>query len=135
MSAYDEGGVIRAKQLEMLNEILKTESDAGNYVIAGGDFNHDIANSINLFPTQQEVPVWVAQLQNSDLAENYSLVGAINAPTCRSTDMAYQKDVNYSSVIDGFIVSSNISVINNYNIDTDFEYSDHNPAVMEFKLI
>ena len=40
MSAYDEGGTIRAKQLEMLNAVLSEERAAGNYVIAGGDFNH-----------------------------------------------------------------------------------------------
>ena len=40
MSAYDKGGTIRAKQLEMLNAVLKEERDKGNYIVAGGDFNH-----------------------------------------------------------------------------------------------
>ena len=55
LSAYDEGGVYRAKQIAMLNEILKTERDNGNYVIAGGDFNHDIADSSTYFKTTQKI--------------------------------------------------------------------------------
>lgn len=50
LSAYDEGGKIRQKQLEMLNEVLLSEYEKGNYVIAGGDFNHDIAGTMDLFP-------------------------------------------------------------------------------------
>ena len=135
MSAYDEGGKIRQQQLEMLNQVLAEEYDKGNYVIAGGDFNHDIANSINLYQTEQKVPEWVFQLDDNDLAEHYKFATASNCPTCRSTDMPYEKGVNYTVVVDGFIVSDNVQIIKSENIDTDFEYSDHNPATLQFKLI
>jgi endonuclease/exonuclease/phosphatase family metal-dependent hydrolase/uncharacterized protein YxeA len=138
LSAYDEGGVIRKLQLEVLNNILKQERDNGNYVIAGGDFNHDIANSINLFETQQEVPEWVYSLSNDDLTDGYKFQTAVNYPTCRSTDISYTPGVNYSVVIDGFIISDNIEVISSEVISQNnelFLYSDHNPVKMEFKLI
>lgn len=134
LSAYDKGGIIRAQQLEVINKILEVEYEKGNYIVVGGDFNHDIVESINLFETEQEVPEWVFQLFNSNLAEHFSFSAATNCPTCRSTDIPYTKGVNYSVVIDGFIVSDNVTVINNSNIDTDFTYSDHNPATMTFKL-
>jgi len=139
LSAYDEGGVYRKKQLELLNGILKEEYEKGNYVIAGGDFNHDIANSLNAFATDQEVPGWVYVLNNEDLQEGYRFATASNIPTCRSTDMPYTKDVNYSVVIDGFIVSDNIMVTGVENIAQEneelFLYSDHNPVMMNFVLI
>lgn len=134
LSAYDKGGVIRKQQLDALNNILAKEYEKGNYIVVGGDFNHDIVESKNLFETQQEVPDWVFQLFNSDLAHHFGFSGATNCPTCRSTDIPYTKGVNYSVVIDGFIVSDNITVVSNTNIDTDFMYSDHNPATMTFKL-
>lgn len=138
LSAYDEGGVYRKKQLDLLNKILKEEKEKGNYVIAGGDFNHDIANSLNTFATEQEVPEWVYVLSNSDLAEGYSFASSKNIPTCRSTDMPYTKDSNYSVVIDGFIVSDNITVTSVTNIAQEegelFLYSDHNPVEMKFVL-
>lgn len=134
MSAYDEGGKIRALQLEMLKTVLLEEYEKGNYVIAGGDWNHDIANSLNTFETQQKVPEWVAQLSQGDLPAGFNFASSLNAPTCRSTDMAYEKGVNFSVVIDGFIVSENVDVSFVENIDTDFLYSDHNPVQMTFSL-
>lgn len=134
LSAYDEGGVIRQQQLKMLNEALTKEVQAGNYVVAGGDFNHDIAESSNLFPTEMNKPEWVYSLTDDDLAEGLRFVAATNAPTCRSTDIPYAKGVNYTVVIDGFIVSDNVREISVSNIDLDFMYSDHNPAMMTFVL-
>lgn len=134
MSAYDEGGTIREQQLAMLNQIMKEEYEKGNYVIVGGDFNHDIAGSLNAFASQQKVPEWVYVLEESDLADGFRFASAKNAPTCRSTDMPYTKGVNYSVVLDGFIISPNVEIIGINNVDTDFEFSDHNPVLFTFKL-
>lgn len=134
MSAYDEGGLIRAEQLKLLNSVLQSERDKGNFVIAGGDFNHDIANSSEIFDTTQKKPEWVFSLENNQLTDGFVFAAAINAPTCRSTDMSYKKGENYTVVIDGFIISDNVVLEEVSNIDNDFQYSDHNPATMRFKL-
>lgn len=135
MSAYDEGGKIRAKQLDMLNSILEEESKKDNYVIVGGDFNHDIADSVGYFPTNRKQPDWVFQLTNDDLTSGYTWASSKNVPTCRSSDTGYIEGESYLVVIDGFIVSSNIQVNSVTNIDTEFMYSDHNPVKMEFVLL
>ncbi len=134
MSAYDKGGTIRAEQLAFLNEFLKEEKTKDNYVIVGGDFNHDIADSAELFESQQKRPEWVYDLTDEDLTEGYKIAAATNAPTCRGADIPYEKGVDYTVVIDGFIVSDNVEVTGIENIDLDFAYSDHNPARMTFKL-
>ena len=134
MSAYDEGGKIRTKQLKMLNDILASEKQKDNYVIVGGDFNHDIAGSIGLWQTNRKKPDWVFVLGADDLTDGYRWVSSTNAPTCRSTDTKYIKNESYLVVLDGFICSQNIESIDIHNIDTDFMYSDHNPAKMTFKL-
>ncbi|PWM74907.1 MAG: endonuclease [Bacillota bacterium] len=134
MSAYDEGGLIRQKQLALLNEVLAAEYAAGNYVVVGGDFNHALAGSIDAFPTEQEIPEWVFELVDGDLAEGFSFAAATNAPTCRSTDMPYRKGVNYTVVLDGFIVSDNVETVKTENIDNDFAFSDHQPAKLVFRL-
>lgn len=139
MSAYDEGGFIREKQLGRLNEILEIEYKKGNYVIAGGDFNHDIAQSMMAFTSRQRVPNWVYALEENQLAEGYRFATSLNGPTCRSTDIPYEEGVNYTVVIDGFVVSSNIIVEDVTNIIsgtnyTSFLYSDHNPVKLTFSL-
>ncbi|MCR0381733.1 hypothetical protein MKC91_02965 [[Clostridium] innocuum] len=47
--------------------------------------------------------------------------------------MPYQKGVNYTVILDGFIVSDNVEAVAE-NMDTDFAYSDHNPVKMTFTL-
>lgn len=136
MSAFDEGGLVREKQLELLNSFIEEEYQKGNYVIVGGDFNHDIAGMIDGFESQQNIPDWVFPLDERNLAEGFSIVKAENyktVATCRSTDIPYTKGVNYMAILDGFIISNNIEAIAE-NIDADFRFSDHNPVLLRFRL-
>lgn len=144
MSAYDEGGTIRAQQLKMLNDVLAEEYAKGNYVIAGGDFNHcliadffdDDATALQYFESEQRTPDWVKNsiLHQAELTDGFKLCASLSAPTCRGADIPYTKGVNYSTVIDGFIVSDNIDVLSEGTVDTQFAYSDHNPVRMQFRL-
>lgn len=138
MSAYDEGGIIRAQQLELLNSVMEEEYRAGNYVIAGGDFNHALGEDVaEGFPSEQKFPSWVSVLTQEDIVEGMRIQRAENeleTPTCRGADIAYTKGVNYTTVVDGFLVSDNIRA-KAENIDTDFAYSDHNPVKLEFELL
>jgi endonuclease/exonuclease/phosphatase family metal-dependent hydrolase len=133
LSAYDEGGRIRALQTEMLNEIFETERAKGNYVVAGGDFNQ-ILRETN-FPDKQQRPTWVADFPQSELPQGYCVCAPENAPTCRGADIPYEKDVNYTCVIDGFIVSDNVTVTAVETQDLQFAYSDHNPVKLTFSLM
>ncbi len=144
MSAYDEGGKIRAKQLEMLNAVLAEESANGNYIVAGGDFNHCLIadgfdsddEALNYFKSEQKVPDWVKNsiLHEREISEGFKIVAPKNAATCRGADIPYTEGVNYSTVIDGFIISDNIEIIKYETVDTAYAYSDHNPVYFEFKL-
>lgn len=136
MSAYDAGGTMRAKQLAMLRDILTEERAKGNYVIAGGDWNHALAGSLSLYPSDQQVPDWVAELKDSDLPEGFSVVKADNladVPSCRGDDISYTKGHTYTTTVDGWIVSDNVKA-QAENIDTGFAYSDHNPVLLRFTL-
>ncbi len=145
MSAYDKGGTIRAKQLEMLNGVLSAEYAAGNYVVAGGDFNHCLIadgfasdeEALNHYESEQKVPDWVkgSVLHGDELADGFKIMAsAAGAATCRGADIPYEKGVNYETVIDGFIVSDNIEVTEEGTLDAAYAYSDHNPVKMTFRL-
>lgn len=143
LSAYDKGGVYRAKQIKLINSILEEEKN--NYVIIGGDFNHDIADSINNFPTGQQNPSWVSYLTNDDLIDGYRLVAdGTSWGSCRAAELPYVEGVNHVVTVDGFIVSDNIKVNSVTNIyknsdyldfDNTFLFSDHLPSVMKFEFI
>ncbi len=133
MSAFDEGGLVRNKQMKMLQEFAKVEKDKGNYVIIGGDFNHNLCPDAPTFPSQQKCPGWVGNFDAKDFV-GYTVEADPNYPTCRSTDIPYEEGVNYIVTIDGFLVSDNIEVTEVKNVHSDFIYSDHNPATMKFIL-
>lgn len=136
MSAYDEGGVIRKAQLELLNSFLEEEYKKNNYIIVGGDFNHDYCNSKELYMGNKTVPKSLYQLNDDDLPKGYNFVIPQNkevAGSCRGADSPYNKETSYQSIIDGFIVSNNI-LAKSKVINTDFIASDHQPVILEFSL-
>lgn len=136
MSAYNEGGVYRAKQFQLLMGYLEAERDAGNYVIAGGDWNHALAGSRELYESQQLPPEWVSPLDEAELPECLSVVTAenlVDVASCRGSDIPYEPGVTYRVTVDGFIVSDNVSA-KARNVDMGFAYSNHNPVFLTFEL-
>lgn len=136
MSAYDEGGTVRARQLELLRQVLTEEYQKGNYVIVGGDFNHALYGTAHAFESRQTFPGWVQTLDDTDLPEHFAFVAADNGftvPTCRGADIPYTPGVNYTTVVDGFLVSDNVTA-RAENIDSQFAFSDHNPVLLTFSL-
>ena len=78
----------------------------------------------------------MATFDESVLPEGFSVVRPSNledVPTCRGDDIPYEKGVTYTTTVDGFIVSSNVEATAQ-NCNTEFEYSDHNPVLLSFKL-
>ena len=137
MSAYDEGGVFRAQQMELLMGVMRQEAQAGNWVIAGGDWNHALCGSQDMYVSQQQIPDWLAVFDDEDLPEGFSVVRADNiedVPTCRDDDIPYAPGVTYTSTVDGFLVSGNVDA-QAENLDTGFACSDHNPVKLTFKLV
>lgn len=155
MSAYDEGGLIRHAQVAELNAFLKERKDNGDYVVLGGDFNHDLltnnpdygySSTVRPFNETKKEPDWVVgwfdESNKSPIIDGYKTVASDNHPTCRNNDIEWDPNNTYTCVVDGFIVSDNIEIISHRNVMTKngkkgldgFAYSDHEPAVIEFKL-
>ncbi len=144
MSAYDEGGTIRAEQLKMLNAVLKEERDKGNYVVAGGDFNHCLIadqfksdeEALAAFAGGQVTPDWVKNsvLHEAELTEGFRIAASREKATCRGADIPYTAGVNYETVVDGFLYSDNVELIAEETVDTAYAFSDHNPVKLIFRL-
>ena len=136
MSAYTKDGTLREKQLALLCGIMEKEAAEGDYVIVGGDWNHALGDSLELYESNYRPPNWVSKFDESLLPQGFSVVRASNieaVPTCRNNDEPYQKGHTYTVTVDGFVVSSNVKATAQ-NIDTGFEYSDHNPVLLTFEL-
>lgn len=131
LEAYDsgEGKIAQSKKLA---QKLQEEYEKGNYVIAGGDFNQTF-EGMDTYPIIDKESWVPGVMSQEDLPEHFTFSNADNVPTCRLLNEAYQED-SQVYVIDGFIVSDNIEVTSIQNIDTQFQYTDHQPVSMQIKF-
>ena len=136
MSAYGSSDEIRAGQLAMLYEDMTADYRAGNYVICGGDFNHNLKTE-----TAKNAPEWAYPFPRESLPDGFRM--AIDDGwdaedtvhnTCRSANEPYDEETTYTVTLDGFIVSDNVIVRSYRHVDTGYAYSDHDPVLMEFAL-
>lgn len=135
LSAYDKGGLIRKQQLAFLQRYISEEYAKENYLIVGGDWNHLIPGTDqSSFESEQESPFWIQLLPEDFTPTGFSWGSDPTIATVRDNAFPYQQGVNFVSVIDGFLVSSNVEMTDIVGSDLGFEHSDHNPVTATFML-
>ncbi len=137
-SAYGGNDEIRTAQMTMLLTDMEREYLAGNYCIAGGDFNHDFTgDSTLLFNGEASDYGWAqpfpAHLLPEGITRAIGYEGEV-VPTCRNCDVPYGDDC-MTLIVDGFLVSANVRADAVRNINTGFAYSDHQPVLLSFTLL
>lgn len=135
LEAFDDGEG-KKEQTKQLLSIMKNERDAGNYVVAGGDFNQVFSDvDMDMYPDFEGT--WKpGMIEVEEFLPDFRPLMDNSVPTCRSLDKPYTgDDANHQFyMIDGFIVSDNVKVKSVETLDLGFIYSDHNPVTMEFVL-
>lgn len=129
-SAFDKGGILRKKQIEKLFNILRNEYEKGNYVIAGGDWNHRLVQTSFPNNTKEKYLFWIHDLPPEATLEGWKWGTDTTAPTVRTLERPYHHNENYTCIIDGFIVSPNVDIVKVSTTDLDFADSDHNPVTI-----
>ena len=137
-SAYGTDASQGNAQMEMLLNDMKAEYDKGNYVICGGDYNHDFTGtSVKHFnPDVTEIFSWCQPFPAELIPEGLSRCADYAegmVPSTRNTDIPYSED-SFVVILDGFIISDNVTCSYVQNIDAGFKYTDHNPVVIKFTL-
>ena len=154
MSAYGNSDAIREGQIAMLAADMQKEYEAGNYVLCGGDFNHDLKASADEenpetgkedqsnSNSDREYESWAYPFPREELPEHFSFcLDQLSKEersnlwnSARNADMEYIPGETYTVTLDGFIISDNIECLSYENINTGYSYSDHDPVYVEFKL-
>ena len=153
MSAYGNSDAIREGQIRMLSEDMQKEYEAGNYVMCGGDFNHDLkaadtqskasdASNNTHSGDSAEPESWAYPFPRSELPEHFSFcLDQLSEDeknnlwnSARNADMEYVPGETYTVTLDGFIISDNVECTKYENVNTGYSYSDHDPVYMEFQL-
>jgi endonuclease/exonuclease/phosphatase family metal-dependent hydrolase len=133
LSAFDDGGKVRAEQLAAVMAFATTEYEAGNHVILGGDWNMVLADPKLPSNTDKKFLFWIVDFPAAVLPPGWSIATDTKLPTVRTLYKPYVAGENFVTSIDGFIVSPNVAVESVHAIDTLFANSDHMPVIARFR--
>ena len=139
LSAYTSDGTIATEQLKLLLADMQAEYDAGNWCVAGGDFNKDLlGDSAAWFGEADQSYSWAQPIPEGTFdGVDVTLVTPLDesapVPSCRNADGPYHPG-QYVLTVDGFLVTPNVTAAQATVLDTGFAYSDHNPVAMTFTL-
>lgn len=135
LSAYDKGGTIRKQQLGFLKTFIVEEYNKGNYVVVGGDWNHLLpGTNLDTFEATQSWPDWLQPMPEDFSPEGFKWGFDNTVPTSRTVDVRYTEGVNFVSIIDGFLVSPNVTILKVEGHNLGFKYADHQPVILTFQL-
>jgi endonuclease/exonuclease/phosphatase family metal-dependent hydrolase len=134
-TAYDATGEIKKQELEYLKKRYEAESKKGNYVLIGGDWNQ-VPPGLSSTHFNAKMPEgYTPQAVTAEQFPNgFGVSYDRNTPTNRSNDKPYKAGETYTTLIDYFVHSPNVEVVEVRGIDLQFKHSDHQPVVLKFCL-
>lgn len=136
LEAYDDGAG-KIAQTNQLKEFIQSEYEKGNYVIAGGDFNQIFPGGLDAYPNTHKENWEPGVLTDDIMPEGWTLAYDLTTPSCRLLNQPYDPDDTEDTqyyVIDGFILSPNVELLNVKTVNAGFAYADHNPVRLSVRL-
>ncbi|MEZ5043530.1 MAG: endonuclease/exonuclease/phosphatase family protein [Saprospiraceae bacterium] len=134
-SAYDEGGSLKKQQMAFLKDLLLAEYAKGNYVIVGGDWNQCPPDfPFDKFMPGQTEGYTQLNIPQDYLPEEWTWAFDPQTPTNRKTHSPYKAGTTFVTLIDFFLVSPNVEVLEAKGISQGFDFSDHQPVKLRVRL-
>ncbi len=133
LAAFDDDAAVRTRQLRALMVWADREYQSGRRVVIGGDWNLQLAETHFANTTEPRFLFWIFPFPQDALPEGWRIAADAATPSVRTNERPYRRGENYTTVIDGFILSPNVSVEEVRGIDLDFQHSDHNPVLVRLK--
>lgn len=136
LEAYDDGEG-KLAQSKQLREFVEQEYAKGNYVVAGGDWNQIFPETESVYPNAHKELWTPGYLDESELSAGWQYIWDESVPTCRLLNQPYDPTDTENTqyyVIDGFLVSPNLTVNAVETLDENFVFSDHNPVLLTLSL-
>lgn len=134
-SAYDETGTIKKGEMEFLKTYMLKAAENGNYVIIGGDFNQCPPgfDTKEFLKTEKEHNFIPPALDASWLPQGWQFCYDNSQPTNRDLDKPLN-DETFKTIIDYYLISPNIELQSVKTIDLGFDFSDHQPVLLNIRL-
>jgi endonuclease/exonuclease/phosphatase family metal-dependent hydrolase len=131
-SAYDDG-TLRDEEIKALSGFVLEEYKRGNYVLIGGDWNQCPSG----FKPQFSEPFDSLEVKflPPDFLPGWKQAYPTDGPTNRRIQTPYNRNETLTTVIDFYIASPNIFILEMQRVDLDFKHSDHQPVIVTFRFI
>ncbi len=137
-SAYDKG-YLKPKEMAYLKTFLLAEYEKGNYVVVGGDWNQNppgvsndqVSIAASVLPN---IPYQSSQIDDNFMPKNWKWVFDPLVPTSRSLVDVLDYGKTPVALIDYYLISPNIEIIEVKGFNLKFQHSDHNPVMMRVRL-
>jgi endonuclease/exonuclease/phosphatase family metal-dependent hydrolase len=135
LAAFDEDAAVRTRQLRELLAWAEQEYQRGQFVVLGGDWNLQLAETAFPHSTDERFLFWLFPFPADVLPEGWRIAADANVPSVRTNHQPYVAGDNYVTSIDGFIVSPNVDIRRVAGVDLGFEHSDHQPVHLRVRAI
>jgi endonuclease/exonuclease/phosphatase family metal-dependent hydrolase len=134
-SAFDDGD-LRSDQVLTLIDAALDEYNKGNWVIIGGDWNMNPPGFDPEHIRNGDLSGYtdIRDIHEELLPADWTWVYDSAVPTNRAVVSAYEKGKTPATIIDFFLVSPNIELLNVKTHDLGFRLSDHNPVFIKVRL-
>jgi hypothetical protein len=113
-SAFDKAGETRIQQFRYIETTIFKEYLKGNYVVVGGDWNMRLASTEFPHNTDKKYLFWVEDLptniRNELANDGWYFAIDEDVPSVRTDERPYDGN-NYTTIIDGFLCSPNVEMV------------------------
>jgi endonuclease/exonuclease/phosphatase family metal-dependent hydrolase len=134
-SAFANEEEMRRFEMILLSSYMLNEYEKGNYVIAGGDWNQNPPGYDSIkFNYGYKKEKGVSKLDKDFFPATWKISFDKNIPTNRTTIKPFKIKESATTVLDYFITSPNIEIIDIKVIQNYFEDSDHQPVYLKVRL-
>ncbi len=158
LAAFDADGTIRKEQARQVLAFAINEQKKGHQVVVGGDWNLLLSSpkdpGTGAYQTASKDLFWLRTQENRWLEfapkttvidpngqekrllpAEWKLTSGSPVPSVRTLERSYDREVNFTGNIDGFVLSPSIALENTLGSSFDFESSDHNPVSILLEVI
>ncbi|MDY0217061.1 MAG: endonuclease/exonuclease/phosphatase family protein [Bacteroidales bacterium] len=133
-SAFDDDNILKPVELQRVKEYATEAYKNGCYVILGGDWNQNPPKfTPNNYSQEWNVIAFDEEMPSGLMDENWQWVYGKEIPTQRFLNEPFLKGKTATSLLDYFLVSPNIEVLELKILPDNFKHSDHMPVLMRFK--
>ena len=134
LSAFDDGGAVRARQVPAVLEMARAEYRRGAHVVVGGDWNMRLTATSFPHETEAKYLSWIHDFPRETVPEGWAFGLDPSVPSVRTLHRPYEAGVNYVTIVDGFLVSPNVAIERAETTDLGFRHTDHHPVLASLRM-